>query len=391
MDYDKYRDIRPLSPEEVPAAIEMLLANQTLKATFEALKTSMSWEQLGAFLQGCDSTDEFKRRAGYMLVKHVMKTTCSQVSFSGEEGLDPDQGYTYISNHRDIILDSAFLNVLLLEVGRRMPQVAIGDNLMLYPWVETLAKLNSSFIVRRALQGREVLLAAKQLSEYMHDAAQATISMWIAQREGRSKDSTDRTQPALLKMLAMGSGRKGILESLLQLNIVPTCCSYEYDPCDWLKAREMQLKRDLGAAYRKTKEEDGLNMHTGVFGYKGRVHMQAGRKLADLVEAIDWSSIKEADRVERLAQLIDSEIHRNYRLYSGNYVAHDWLHETDRYRDCYSDQERSTFEAYVTERLALIQMPEGIEPDYPYLRSRILEMYANPVISAARATAVAGE
>lgn len=385
MDYDKYRDIRPLTPEEVPGAIEMLLGNATLQATFEALKTGKSWADLGKFLEGTDSTDEFKRRAGYMLVKHVMNSTCSAVSFSGEEHLAPEAGYTYISNHRDIILDSAFLNVLLLEVGRRMPQVAIGDNLMLYPWVETLAKLNSSFIVRRGLQGRDVLLAAKQLSEYMHDAAAEGIPMWIAQREGRSKDSTDRTQPALLKMLAMGSGRKGIVESLLPLHIVPTCCSYEYDPCDWLKAREMQIKRDQ-SDYRKTKEEDGLNMHTGVFGYKGRVHMQAGRPLADLVETIAWDEIKEADRVEVLARLIDKEIHRNYRLYPGNYVACDWLSGKAKYSDRYTEAEKQTFETHIAERLALIKMPEGIEPDTDFLRRRMLEMYANPVINAERAS-----
>lgn len=385
MDYDKYRDIRPLTPKEVPGAIEMLLGNATLQATFEALKTGKSWVDLGKLLEGTDSTDEFKRRAGYMLVKHVMDSTCSAVSFSGEEHLAPEAGYTYISNHRDIILDSAFLNVLLLEVERRMPQVAIGDNLMLYPWVETLAKLNSSFIVRRGLQGRDILLAAKQLSEYMHDAAAEGISMWIAQREGRSKDSTDRTQPALLKMLAMGSGRKGIVESLLPLNIVPTCCSYEYDPCDWLKAREMQLKRDQ-TDYRKTKAEDGLNMHTGVFGYKGRVHMQAGRPLAHLVEPIEWDEIKETDRVEVLARLIDKEIHLNYRLYPGNYVACDWLNGESRYLDRYTEAEKQTFETYIAERLALVKMPEGIEPDIDFLRRRMLEMYANPVINAERAS-----
>lgn len=384
MNHDKYQDIRPLIPTEVPGAIEELLANETLRAAFDALQTGKTWADVAEILRGITTTDEFKTKVGSILVRQVMRATCSGVSFSGYEPLHEERGYTYVSSHRDIILDSAFLNVMLLDAGRKMPQVAIGDNLMLYPWVETLAKLNGSFLVRRGLQGRDVLLAAKQLSEYMHDAASEDISMWIAQREGRSKDSTDCTQPALLKMLAMGAGRKGIVESLLPLRIVPMTCSYEYDPCDYLKAREMQLKRDL-PDYRKTKEEDGLNMHTGVFGCKGHVHMQAGRLLSDLIEGIAWDEIKEADRVEVLAKVIDREIHRNYRLYSGNYVALDWLRGTSEYTDKYTEAERATFISYIEERLALIKMPDGVQADVEFLRSRLLEMYANPVLSLQRA------
>lgn len=385
MNYDKYQDIRPLTPTEVPRAIGELLSNEALKAAFDALQTGMTWADVAEILHGVTTTDGFKSRVGYLLVKHVMRSTCTGISFAGYEHLDEQRGYTYVSNHRDIILDSAFLNVMLLDVGRKMPQVAIGDNLMLYPWVETLAKLNGSFLVRRGLQGREVLLAAKQLSEYMHDAASQNISMWIAQREGRSKDSTDCTQPALLKMLAIGAGgRKGIVESLMPLRVVPMCCSYEYDPCDYLKAREMQLKRDL-PNYCKTKDEDGLNMHTGVFGSKGHVHMQAGRLLSDLIANISWDEIKEADRVDVLAKVIDREIHRNYRLYPGNYVALDWLRGRSEYTGKYSEAERTKFTSYINDRLSLIAMPDGVQADIDFLRERMLEMYANPVLSWQRA------
>lgn len=382
MDYEKFADIRPLCPSEIPAAIEQLLSNQTLRATYEALGMSLSWDSLAAHLQGCDSVDEFKMRLGYPLVKQVMRLTCSEVQLTQRQSLSPSIGYTYISNHRDIILDSAFLNVLLYDEGLKFPQVAIGDNLMLAPWVETLAKLNGNFLVRRSLQGREVLLAAKKLSEYMHAATSEGISTWIAQREGRAKDSSDHTQPALLKMLALGAGTRDAVEALRSLNIVPVCCSYEYDPCDYLKAREMQIKRD--GIYVKTKEDDGLNMHTGVFGSKGRVHLHTARPLNEVLDEVDWNCIAESDRIEHIAALIDREIHACYKIYTGNYVAYDLL--SGKRSGRYTDGEEATFLAYLDKQLERITMPEGISKDTPYLRERILEMYANPLRNYLRAT-----
>lgn len=381
MDYEKFADIRPLTPSEVPVAIAELLQNPALKASYEALGMPLGWEDLGKHLEGCDSVDEFKKRLSYHIVKHVMRHTCTQVQLTGTERLRPDVGYTYISNHRDIILDSAFLNVLLYDEGLKFPQVAIGDNLMLAPWVELLARLNGNFLVRRSLQGREVLLAAKKLSEYMHTATREGISTWIAQREGRAKDSSDHTQPALLKMLALGSGVRSVLEALSLLNIVPVCCSYEYDPCDYLKAREMQLKRDTD--YVKTKEEDGLNMYTGVFGQKGQVHLHVARPISEALAQEDWDAIPEVERIERIAAIIDREIHTGYRLYPSNYIAHNLL-SGDSLGD-YTPEQEAVFLAYLERQIERISIPEGITKDVPYLRERILEMYANPLRNYMRA------
>ncbi|MBF1047069.1 MAG: 1-acyl-sn-glycerol-3-phosphate acyltransferase, partial [Porphyromonadaceae bacterium] len=228
MDYAKYDDIRPLLPEEVPGAIEGLIALPELRAIYERLGLSWSWEELSALLRSCRSVEDFKQRVSYHWVKQVMRGCCTSVELTGAEQLRSGGAYTYVSNHRDIVLDSAFLNVLLADAGAKYPQIAIGDNLMIYPWVETLVKLNGSFLVRRGLQGRQVLLAAKLLSEYMHEAVAEGQSIWIAQREGRAKDSSDHTQPALLKMLAMGSRERQPAAALASLNIVPVTCSYEY-------------------------------------------------------------------------------------------------------------------------------------------------------------------
>lgn len=383
MDYGKFSDIRPLNPSEVPAAIAELLQIPELKATYDALGMSMLWEDLGAHLEGCDSVDEFKRRVSYHIVKHVMQLTCQSVMLVGTEGLSSEVGYTYISNHRDIILDSAFLNVLLYDKGLRFPQVAIGDNLMLAPWVERLTRLNGNFLVRRSLQGREVLMAAKLLSEYMHAAIGEGISTWIAQREGRAKDSSDHTQLALLKMLTLGADTREAVEALRKLNIVPVCCSYEYDPCDYLKAREMQLKRD-NPNYTKTKEEDGLSMRTGVFGYKGRVYLHTARPLNEVFVEVDWAAVPESEHIERIARLIDREIHASYQLYPGNYIAYDLL--TGHRSAQYTEEEAATFVAYLDKQLERIVMPADIVKDTPYLRERILEMYANPLRNYMKAT-----
>ncbi len=380
MDYAKYDDIRPLLPEEVPGAIEGLIALPELRAIYERLGLSWSWEELSALLRSCRSVEDFKQRVSYHWVKQVMRGCCTSVELTGAEQLSPGGAYTYVSNHRDIVLDSAFLNVLLADAGAKYPQIAIGDNLMIYPWVETLVKLNGSFLVRRGLQGRQVLLAAKLLSEYMHEAVAEGQSIWIAQREGRAKDSSDHTQPALLKMLAMGSPERQPAAALASLNIVPVTCSYEYDPWDYLKAQEMQLKRD-GVGYKKSPADDGINMRTGIQGWKGRVTFHIGRPLSQLLPA-DASALS----VEELASLMDTEIHRHYVLYPLNYVAYDELEGTDS-SEHYTAEERAEALRYIEARLQLVQLPEGLEPDKAFLRHCILTMYANPLRNQRKALA----
>lgn len=380
MDYAKYDDIRPLLPEEVPGAIEGLIALPELRAIYERLGLSWSWEELSTLLRSCRSVEDFKQRVSYYWVKQVMRDCCTSVELTGAEQLRPGGAYTYVSNHRDIVLDSAFLNVLLADAGAKYPQIAIGDNLMIYPWVETLVKLNGSFLVRRGLQGRQVLLAAKLLSEYMHEAVAEGQSIWIAQREGRAKDSSDQTQPALLKMLAMGSPERQPADALASLNIVPVTCSYEYDPCDYLKAQEMQLKRDV-VGYKKSPADDGINMRTGIQGWKGRVTFHIGRPLSQLLPA-DASALS----VEELASLVDAEIHRHYVLYPLNYVAYDELEGTDS-SEHYTAEERVEALRYIEARLQLVQLPEGLELDKAFLRHCLLTMYANPLRNQRKALA----
>ena len=379
MDLKKYESIRPLAPEEVQTAIQLLTSLEPLRAVYDSLGLETSWDELVAVLHTCRTVEDFKARVSYHWVKHIMAKCCASVELTGTEHISPEGAYTYVSNHRDIILDSAFLNVLLADAGAKFPEIAIGDNLMLYPWIETLVKLNGSFLVRRNLQGREVLLAARLLSEYMHDAIQEGKSLWIAQREGRSKDSTDKTQPALLKMLALGAQTKDPLQAISPLNIVPVTCNYEYDPCDYLKAQEMQLKRDV-EGFKKSPADDGINMRTGIFGWKGEVSFHIGRPLAEVVADQGLSSEFPLS-VEAIAAIIDREIHSHYKLFPINYIALDLIDGVEHHYGAYTEQEKSDVLQYIESRIDLVRLPESLAPDREYLRRCLLMMYANPVLS----------
>ena len=383
MDLKKYECIRPLAPEEVQTAIQHLTSLEPLRAVYESLQLEQSWDELVEVLSTCHSVEDFKRAVSYHWVKHIMRKCCSSVELTGTDHITKDGAYTYISNHRDIILDSAFLNVLLADIEAKFPEIAIGDNLMLYPWIETLVKLNGSFLVRRNLQGREVLLAARLLSEYMHDAIAEGKSLWIAQREGRSKDSTDKTQPALLKMLALGAKSRQPLEALAPLNIVPVTCSYEYDPCDYLKAQEMQLKRDV-EDFKKSPADDGINMRTGIFGWKGEVSFHIGRPLNELI-ASRGETTEQYSTPEAIALLIDSEIHSHYKLYPINYIALDTLEGGKRGLYDYSAEDEAKALKYIESRIDLIKLPDGLPLDRTFLRHSLLTMYANPVRSMLQA------
>ena len=383
MDLKKYESIRPLAPEEVQTAIQHLTSLEPLRAVYESLQLEQSWDELVEVLSTCHSVEDFKRTVSYHWVKHIMRKCCSSVELTGTDHITKDGAYTYISNHRDIILDSAFLNVLVADIDAKFPEIAIGDNLMLYPWIETLVKLNGSFLVRRNLQGREVLLAARLLSEYMHDAIAEGKSLWIAQREGRSKDSTDKTQPALLKMLALGAKSRQPLEALAPLNIVPVTCSYEYDPCDYLKAQEMQLKRDI-EGFKKSPADDGIHMRTGIFGWKGEVSFHIGRPLNELV-ASRGETAEQYSTPEAIALLIDSEIHSHYKLYPINYIALDTLEGGKRGLYDYSAEDEAKALKYIESRIDLVKLPDGLAPDRTFLRHCLLIMYANPVRSMLQA------
>lgn len=370
-----FEDIRPLNQDEVQAAIEELLASEEFRHALRYVKPDLDWDQLSAAMRACKTKEQFKSTLAYDAVMTVAKKTTFSLTISGRSRLPEGKpACTFISNHRDIVLDASFLNVMLYDVGYGMTQVAIGDNLLIRPWIKTFVRLNNSFIVKRGVSVRQMLEVSDTLSAYInHTIKDTKESIWIAQREGRAKDSNDQTQPSVLKMLCMAGG-KDIIGNLKSLNLVPVAISYEFDPCDYLKAQEFQLKRD-NPEYHKTQRDDLLNMETGILNNKGRVHFTISKLINDQLDQLD-PNMNRNELFAAVASIIDKEIYRHYRFYPNNYVAYDLLSGTRRFSDHYGLKDKRTFEEYLQKQLDKIVIPNK---DENFLRKKILEMYANPL------------
>lgn len=370
----EFDEIRPYHDEELPQIFEELIADPAFRQAATTVIPGVPFEVLTQKMRTCKTKLDFQKAFCYELLWKLAREATDGLTLDHSALPDKKLAYTYISNHRDIILDSGFLSILLVDQGMDTVEIAIGDNLLIYPWIKKFVRVNKSFIVQRGLSMRQMLEASARMSRYIHHTiTEKNQSIWIAQREGRAKDSNDRTQDSVLKMLAMG-GEGDVVDRLMEINIAPLTISYEYDPCDFLKAQEFQLKRD-NPEYRKTTADDLKNMQTGLFGYKGRVHFQTAACINDVLAQID-RSLPKPELFARLSTLIDKRIHANYRLYPGNYVAHDLLSGEDAFAAHYTSEEKQRFLDYIDRQLARIELPDK---DVPFLREKLLLMYANPL------------
>ena len=368
-----YDDIRPFDPEELPAAFERLLSDAQFQQVLGYLYPGVPLEAIKTKMMACKTNLEFQLAFCYGFLKDLMAKASKGFDMN-VEAVDVTKRYTFVSNHRDIVLDSALLDVLLYDAGFNTTcEIAIGDNLLSLPWVKDLVRLNKSFIVQRSLSPREFLMASKKMAEYMHYVVgEKNDNIWIAQREGRAKDSNDRTQPSILKMMAMG-GEGSPVDRLRQLHIVPLAISYEYDPCDFLKAAEFQLKRDV-PGWKKTALDDVNSMRTGIMGYKGEVHYHCAPCIDGFLDNLS-PDIPKTKVFDVLAEHIDKEIFRNYRLYPSNYIALDMLEGNEAHAGRYTAEDKAAFEKYLQGQIARIDIPNK---DETFLRERMLTMYANP-------------
>lgn len=375
-DLSRFDCIRPFNPEELPEAYERLLDNAQFQQVMSYVFPGMSLDNVRQKMMGCKTNLEFQLVLCYGFLNSLAEKACRGIDLDAT-AIDKDKRYTFVSNHRDIVLDSAFLDKLL--IGNKFDttcEIAIGDNLLSLPWVKDLVRVNKSFIVKRGLPPRETLMASKLLSEYMHFVINVKKdNIWIAQREGRAKDSDDRTQPAILKMMAMG-GTGSVAERLSDLHIVPLAISYEFDPCDYLKAAEFQLKRDI-KGWKKSAHDDVVSMQTGIVGYKGRVHYHCSPCIDNYL-CTDVEKMSKTEVFGAVASYIDHEIHANYRLYPCNYIAMDLLEGETVHSDNYTDKDKAFFEQYIAGQLAKIDIPDK---DENFLYERMLTMYANPAIN----------
>ena len=382
----QFDEIRPYEPSEMKQAFEDLLNDRQFNVVMKGLVPWLPKGVRNGLLRlaftGVKTPLDFQKRFMKPVVNYIIRKHTDGCSFD-DSTLAPrtsnlESRYTFVSNHRDIVLDSAFLDVML--VNERYPttvEIGIGDNLLIYPWIKRLVRMNKAFTVKRGLSLRETLAASQLMSRYIHYAVtQKRENIWIAQREGRAKDSDDRTQDAVLKMLAMGGSASGSspADSLRELNIVPLTISYEYDPCDYLKAQEFQQKRD-NPSFKKSRQDDLDNMRTGILGYKGRVVYRAAAPINSWIDQL--ADLPQKEFFAAVAQRMDSEIHRGYELFPSNYIALDLLNGSNELSAHYTEADRKHFEDYLEQQIGKIKV-DG-QKDLPFLRERMLTMYANPL------------
>ena len=376
----EYDEIRPYVAEEIPQICEELLADPEFRAIIGYIYKDVPFEYVAAQMRSAKDNVEFQKALIYPFLKEVLKKLSSglTVSIENKENLCKS---LCISNHRDIIMDSALLCVVFIESVGNTVEIAIGDNLLIRPWIKKLVRLNRSFIVQRSASIREMLASSKRLSSYMHyTIAERHQPIWLAQREGRAKDSNDRTQEGLIKMLSMYSGGD-IIDALLELNIAPTTISYEFDPCDYLKAKEFQQKRD-NPEHKKAPGDDLENMKVGVLGYKGGIHYHIADCINDEIDKID-RALGKNEKTAAVARIIDKHIHSNYKFWPINYYFYELLTGDTQFADRYTAEDKAELEAYMQGQIEKIDLPER---DDEFCRTKILEMYANPVINYLEAT-----
>lgn len=368
-----FDDIRCYRDEEVAGILEELIQNPMFLQYGKMYMPHWSEEQFVDCLKNLQSVYDFQREIIYPNLHTMLEQSSHGLSVSGLKKLSADKAYLYISNHRDIIFDPASLNMKLYEAGWNTAEIAIGNNLFVMPWIEKLVKLNRNFAVIRDAIGRDFVFQSQRLSAYIHHTlTEKNTSVWIAQREGRAKDGNDRTHPALLKMIGLNAPKKNYIDYFQSLQIVPMAISYEYDPCDLMKAKELFL-REKGS-YQKTPQDDLKSMATGLTGNKGRMHLAMGTVLEEEIEALKELPRKN-EQIQALTKLIDAQIHRNYRLWFSNFIALDLLNETSNNPNRYPQYYRDLFVNYLGKRLE--EVDENF--DKMEIRRLILEMYANPV------------
>ncbi len=369
----KFDAIRPFYDAEVNEAIKFSVNHPMMKAimnfTFPKLDDDIWKEQLRRTF----SIRDFQCNFIYQALQKVLEKTSDGLSTSGFEKLEKNTSYMFISNHRDIILDTSLLNACLFEHGLVMTASAIGDNLVKRDFMNTLAKLNRNFLVQRGLTPRDMLQSSKLMSEYIGQLLlRENRSVWIAQREGRTKDGNDLTNPGILKMLAMGNDQLKLPEYFKKLKIVPVSISYEYDPTDALKMPQL-LAEANDEAYIKSKNEDFMTLMSGMMGQKKHIHIHVGDILDSEIDVIEIEYDNTNKQIQALSQVIDKQIHKNYKLWPTNYIAFDILKKTNKYIKFYTESEKSLFER---------RLEMKIDAENPIELEGFLNMYANPVINS---------
>lgn len=368
----KFDAIRPYYDAEVNQALQNAINHPIMKAmmnfTFPDVEDEVWKTQLGK----THSIRDFQCNFIYEAIQKVLKKSSDGLSTSGFEKLEQNTSYLFISNHRDIILDTSLLNIALFDHGLVMTASAIGDNLVKKDFLKSLSRLNRNFVVQRGLPPRELLQSSHLMSEYIEQLLlRENRSVWIAQREGRTKDGNDATHSGVLKMLAMASGNRNAIDYFKEIKIVPISISYEYDPTDALKMPQLMAEANQ-ETYIKGSNEDFNNIISGIIGQKKRIHIHVGDILDKELDEIKEENSNSNKQIQALTQVVDESILKSYKLWPTNFIAYDVLHKTDKFSDRYTEQEKSLFARRLEMR---------IDGKNEQMKESFLAMYANPVVN----------
>lgn len=366
-----FEDLRPFYDSEAKMVMNRMVKDPLYMQLVSFIWPGISKEDALAKAARVDSSmsfqDEYMREAIWTIVNR----TSAGLTWSGLDKLDKNKSYLYIANHRDILLDSAILQIVLDKDEFETSEITFGSNLMEQGFITDFGRMNRMFTVKREGNAKELYDISRQLSAYIrHTIADKNTSVWIAQRNGRTKDGNDQTQTGLLKMLGM-SGGKDFLQSFLQLNIVPLTISYEYEPCDALKVQELYLS-SLHSKYVKAPGEDLNSIVTGIKQPKGKIHLAFGKPIQEELEEINKAG-NDNEKVKQLTALIDRQIHNDYRLNNVNYIAYDLIHQTNVFAGTYSDEEKKKFTDYVSQNVSKLNGETEV------LKNMFLKMYSYPV------------
>lgn len=368
-----FEEIRYYRDDEVHKALQDNIKHPMIKALLQFSFPDKDFTEIEKIALDCYSIRDFQSKIIYQTVQRVLERSTAGLTYSGFDKLNKGESYLYISNHRDIVLDTSLLNSALYESDLVMTASAIGDNLVKKPFLMLLSRLNRNFLVKRGLGPREMLRSSQVLSNYIkYLLLEEGRSVWMAQREGRTKDGSDHTQQGVLKMLGMAKGDLSLTAYFQKLKIVPVAISYEFDPTDILKMPEIMAKR-MKETYVKSANEDFNSIMQGAMGNKGRIHISAGKVLGEeTFRGIEEETSSVNEQLKAIASKIDDAVYRNYKLWPANYIAYDLVKNSRRYSDKYSEKEKRQFERRISRR---------IDIKNPLELNSYLLMYANPVIN----------
>lgn len=373
---EEFDDIRPYDDHQFRDRIAALVKEPGFEHAIRYIMPDIDYQKFVDNLLTVETQQDFQLKVMGPFLELLVARTTDGLSFDGKENYIPGVNCTYITNHRDIVLDASLLNLCFIRNGLPITQVAIGNNLLIYDWITDLVKLNRSFIVKRDTGVREALEAAKHLSGYIHHCVnELKESVWIAQREGRAKDSNDRTQESVVKMLSLAGGGDS-RQNLMEINLTPVSISYEWDPNDFLKVREFLLRR-RDPDFKKSQRDDLFSMETGLLGKKGRVHFHLGKSVNDEL-AMDTDANR-AQVVRHACDVLDRAIHCGYHIFPCNYIAYDLDEGGHEYAEFYNEEEEARFEKYISGQLKKVDVPDITPEEYEFMRATIIKMYANPL------------